>query len=287
MAESNGQDAADHADTLAGPVRRPVNVARQAVGSIHDDKAAQALGFRGGTVAANIHFEQFPPLLLARFGPEWWRTGGLSLHFTHPTLDDEPVQAFVGPLQQLGAIKRADCRMEALAGGRVCEGSAWVGGDDPTSALKARLANQREPTDLRILSGCRVGAAVHGVPSRIESAPALERLRGITEPLDEYRKGVAAPAVAIDALRAVESPLFESAGDFVGMFGAIELQFLDGPIRLDEDYVADGRIVALGDSPKTEIAWYESVLREAGTGRSVARMLMMSRVLKASSSLWT
>jgi homoserine kinase len=34
---------------------------------------------------------------------------------------------------------------------------------------------------------------------------------------------VAAPAVAIDALRAVEKPLFPTEGDYVGMFGAIEL----------------------------------------------------------------
>ena len=38
---------------LAGPVRRPDNIAKAAKGSIHDDATAQQLGFRGGTVAAN------------------------------------------------------------------------------------------------------------------------------------------------------------------------------------------------------------------------------------------
>ena len=70
------------------------------------------------------------------------------------------------------------------------------------------------------------------------------------------------------------------------MFGAIELEFLDGPVFLDRDYRADGRVLALGDSPKTEVAWYESTIREASSGRRVARLVMMSRLLKASSRLW-
>ena len=56
----------DRDGILAGPVRHPVNFSRDAKGSIHDDATAQTLGFRGGTVAGNIHFEQFSPVLLAR-----------------------------------------------------------------------------------------------------------------------------------------------------------------------------------------------------------------------------
>ncbi|HEY8572251.1 hypothetical protein [Phenylobacterium sp.] len=279
--------AAEELDgVLVGPVRRPVNVSRADKGSIHDDDTAQALGFRGGTVAANIHFEQFPPLLLKRFGPQWWRTGGLSLHFLSPTTHGEPVRAFVGP-SEAGQLPRATAWMETAEGVPVCEGTAWAGGDDPNSALRQRLAGLRPAADLRMLAASKVGDEVHDVPSRLDSVRALARLEGITEPLPEYReRKVAAPAVAIDALRAVEGPLFRSDAEAVGMFGAIELQFLDGPIRLDHDYLADGRVVGLSESPKTEIAWYESVLREASTGRRVARLLMMSRLLKASSPLW-
>ncbi|HEY9218387.1 MAG TPA: hypothetical protein VIO94_10080 [Phenylobacterium sp.] len=278
--------AQEHEGVLAGPVRRPVNISRDAKGSIHDDATASALGFRGGTVAANIHFEQFPPLMRARFGAEWSRTGGLSLHFLNPTTDGEPVQAFVGPADD-GAAPRAKAWMETPEGLRVCEGDAWLGGDNPASTLKQRLAAVRPATDLRILSGVKVGDEVTGAPSRLDGQVALVRLEGITEPLPEYREQmVAAPAVAIDALRVVEGPLFRTDGAVVGMFGAIELQFLDGPILLDHDYLADGRIVGLSESPKTEIAWYESVLREATDGRPIARLLMMSRLLKASSPLW-
>jgi hypothetical protein len=85
----------------------------------------------------------------------------------------------------------------------------------------------------------------------------------------------------------VEYPLFRAGKDVVGLFGAIELEVLDGPVFLDRDDLADGRILALGGSPKTEVAWYESTLREASDGRPVARLIMISRLLKASSPLWT
>ena len=278
---------------LAGPVRRPVNVSRDAVGSIHDDDTAQTLGFRGGTVAGNIHFEQFPPLMLARFAEDWRKRGGLSLHFLNPTTDGEPVQAFVGPAVEVApGVTRATAWMETPEGLRICEGTAWSGGDDPGSALRLRMAQQRPAVDLRILKASRVGDSVKDVPSRLDGPTCLRRLEGITEALPEYRNAslfggqVAAPAVAIDALRAVEESLFRAGKDFVGMFGAIELEFVDGPVFLDRDYLADGRILALGESPRTEVAWYESTLRSGADGRPVARLIMMSRLLKASSDLW-
>ncbi len=284
---------AEQDEVLAGPVRRPVNFSRDAAGSIHDDKTAQTLGFRGGTVAGNIHFEQFPPLLLARFGDDWRRRGGLSLYFLNATTDGEPVQAFAGPVEHVGrGVRRAPAWMATPEGVRVSEGTAWAGGDDPSSALRLGVAQQRPASELRILKGSRAGDRVTDIPSRLDSATALRRLEGVTEVLPEYRDQglfggvVAAPAVAIDALRVVEAPLFRAGTDFVGLFGAIELEFLEGPIFLDRDYLADGRILALGESPKTEVAWYESTLREASDGRPIARLVMMSRLLKASSPLW-
>jgi len=283
----------DREGILAGPVRHPVNLSRNAKGSIHDDATAQTLGFRGGTVAGNIHFEQFSPVLLARFGDAWRTRGGLSLHFVNATTDGEPVQVFVGPVEQVGPdLRRAMTWMETPDGVRVNEGTAWVGGDDPGSALRLRMAAQRPATDLRILKGSKVGDTALNIPSRLDAAISLRRIEGVTEMLPEYRDAsrfgelVAAPAVAIDILRSVETPLFQAGSDFVGMFGAIELQYLDGPIFVDHDYLADARLMALGESPKTEVAWYESTLRDASDERVVARLLMMTRVLKASSPLW-
>lgn len=273
---------------FSGPVRRPANASKLAAGSIHDDATAQRLGFRGGTVAANIHFEQFPPLLEAVLGADWARTGGLSLYFLSPTTDGEPVQAFA----RLEAPGRAEVWMQNAEGGRVCEGTATLGGPDPFSALRQRLNTVRAAEDLRILAGIRVGDTVRDVSARVDSARGAARLAEITEDLPRYHEAagsggrVAPPATAIDALRAVEGPLFAKVQDFVGMFGAIELQMLDGPILADQDYLAAGRVLALSESPKTEIVWYESELTDPVSGQRVAQMILMSRVLKASSPLW-
>jgi hypothetical protein len=278
----------------AGPVRRPSNFSKNAKGSIHDDERARELGFRGGTVAGNIHCEQFPPLLEAVLGADWRRTGGLSLYFLNPTSDAEPVQAFVGPPQSRpeGGL-RAPVWMETPDGLRVCEGTASVGPPDAESALRRRLASVRPAQDLRILRGRKAGDRVTGIPSRQTSEKTRPRVEAITEPMDIYTDPtilgglVAAPSAAIDALREVEGPLFRAGDGFVGMFGAIELQFLDGPVFIDRDYLCDGEILALSESHKTEIAWYESVLRPAGGGDPAARLILMSRLLKASSALWT
>ncbi len=273
---------------FSGPVRRPANASKLAAGSIHDDATAQRLGFRGGTVAANIHFEQFPPLLEAALGAAFARTGGLSLYFLSPTTDGEPVQAFA----RLEAPGRAEVWMQNADGGRVCEGTAVLAGPDEFSALRGRLKGVRPAEDLRILAGVSVGDEVRDVPARVDSARGAPRLAMITEDLPRYHGGegfagrVAPPATAIDALRAVEGPLFAKVQDFVGMFGAIELQMLNGPILADHDYLASGRVLALSESPKTEIVWYEASLTDPKTGRRVAQMILMSRVLKASSPLW-
>lgn len=276
-----------------GPVRRPTNFSKAAVGSIHDDARARELGFRGGTVAGNIHFEQFPPLLIDAFGEDWLRTGGLSLYFLNATTDGEPVQAFVGPVQARpeGGL-RAQVWMETPEGVRVNEGTASVGPPDMDSALRQRLKAVRPAERLRILAPTRAGDTASDVPARQDSAMTDPRLELITEPLAIYGDPailggkVAAPSAAIDVLRAVEAPLFHTDGPFVGMFGAIELQFLDGPVFVDRDYLADGQVLALSESPKTEAAWFESTIRPAAGGPPAARMIMLSRLLKASSPLW-
>ena len=55
---------------------------------------------------------------------------------------------------------------------------------------------------------------------------------------------------------------------------------------IDVDYEVRGKVLAVGDTPKTEYLWYESTLRDMRTGRDASRMLMMLRTMKASSKLW-
>src|SRR5260370_12620615 len=91
------QVMAAESNVIAGPVRRPCNVAAHVQGSIHDDATSTALGFRGGTVAGSIHMDQFPPLLLEAFVPSWFATGSLSLYFLHATTSLHPGLASLDP----------------------------------------------------------------------------------------------------------------------------------------------------------------------------------------------
>jgi hypothetical protein len=280
---------------LAGPVRAPRNSARHAgAGSIHDDATAQKLGFRGGTVAGSLHMEQFPPLLTKSLGDDWIQTGGMSLYFKYATTDGEPVQAFADAAPDPGADRpRIRIWMDDVKGNRVCDGTASVGGADPDSACRQRIADVHPPQDIRILSSLTVGATSAPVPTRIEASLLDQRLAVITEPLPAYTDAtifggrVATPALQVRAFRPGESQLLQRGRDFgVGLFGGIELQHVVGPVLVDRDYQTYARVLAVGDTPKTEFFWYEGVLVDPSTDSEVARMLMMLRFMKASSKLW-
>ena len=70
---------------VIGPVVRPANRSRDAAGSIHDDATAAAAGFRGGTVAGNIHLDHVPPMMVTAYGPGWFERGVVSMYFRHAT----------------------------------------------------------------------------------------------------------------------------------------------------------------------------------------------------------
>jgi hypothetical protein len=74
-------------------------------------------------------------------------------------------------------------------------------------------------------------------------------------------------------------------GPRVGLFGAIEIRFRRGPVLIGTTYTVTGEIVALSQTPKTEVLWYDS--RALGQdGAVVADMRMMLRTMKASSPLY-
>jgi len=70
---------------------------------------------------------------------------------------------------------------------------------------------------------------------------------------------------------------------FVGLYGAIEIEFINGPVLAETEYKGSGEIVGLSDSPQTEILWRDSILM---TDKPIARMLKMDRLMKNSSPLW-
>jgi hypothetical protein len=75
-------------------------------------------------------------------------------------------------------------------------------------------------------------------------------------------------------------------GKSVGLFGAIELRNVDGPVLVDRPYNLTGSILAVGQSPKTEYLWFETALTDAREGKRAAEMRMLLRFMKASSPLY-
>ena len=117
-------------------------------GSIHDDDTAAELGFRGGTVAGDVHMNQFPPVLVQIFGQQWFERGNLSLNFKNATVDKELVQVFAEPLTE--GYNQTKVWMEREDGLLVNTGTAALG-DHSQSELRRKDLRPCDSAELRIL----------------------------------------------------------------------------------------------------------------------------------------
>jgi hypothetical protein len=278
-------------DIITGPVRRPRNLAASIAGSIHDDATATTLGFRGGTVAGSVHMDQFPPLLLEAFGERWFETGSLSLYFRHATTDGEPVQAFLERPDR--DEPDAHVRAWAITGedAVVAEGTASVGNPAAASALLSRDLRPVEPSDLRILSAMKPGQVLGDYRGSVDAERQYSAIRqsAMTEPLDWYTAAspwggpVASPSAVVGLLytRLLDDAK-QAMGAHVGLFGAIEVRFRQGPVFLDRTYRVTGEVAALSQTPQTEVLWFDSRALD-DSGDVVAQMRMMLRQMKQSS----
>jgi hypothetical protein len=274
---------------FVGVLRRSVNNASRVAGSIHDDATATKLGFRGGTVAGSIHLELFPPILLKAFGPRWFERGTISMYFLNATTDREAVRAFVKEPRLDAAAPQVDIWIERDDGMRVAEGTASVGNPEEPSALLRRPLDRFDAGELRILGGLKVGDKFEECDAFLTKDAMAERMKVITEPMEWYTKpspwggAIATPATMVQLLYSQSiATLRSKLGRAVGLFGAIELRNISGPVMVEHPYRVGGSIVALGQSPKTEYMWFETALNEAD-GKRVAEMRMLLRFMKASS----
>jgi hypothetical protein len=91
------------------------------------------------------------------------------------------------------------------------------------------------------------------------------------------------PATSVQLLyRGARSSFSQHTGPSVGLFGAIEIRHVNGPLRVDEEYRVRARVAAVGQSPKTEYVWFDSSADDA-SGTRIAEMRMLLRWMKASS----
>lgn len=277
---------------IVGPLRQSVNQAQGIKDSIHNDATASKLGFRGGTVAGSIHLELFPPVLLEAFGKRWFERGTLSIKFRNATTDREPVRAYVRQPSAGATDEQVDAWIERDDGLLVGEGTASVGDSAAKTALQSIDLAVFEAKAPRILSEIKAGDDIPESDIEAGVKHQLDRLDVITEPLDWYSNDspwggpVASPATVVHYLYTHPARVIgRKAGDAVGLFGAIEVRHVNGPLVLDRQYTIGGKILAVGESPKTEYVWFESYAATP-EGERVAEMLMQLRWMKASSKLY-
>lgn len=279
-------------EVIAGPLwaARNWNI-EDGAGSIHDDDTAAELGFRGGTVAGDIHMNQFPPILVEVFGNEWFERGNLSLNFKNATIDLEKVQAFAEPLKQ--GENQVRVWMEREDGLLVCEGTAAIG-DHSNSELRRKNLHPCHPEELRILRRCKPGMSLGSYDIVAKTDVQFERYDRnlISDPMTWYKEGspwgdpIAAPCTILEflwgnAMRGL-GPLVEES---TGLFGAMEISYTNGPLIMGKKYRIDCEVVCVSQSPKTEIVWYDQhAYNEAGD--HVVTLRIQSRAMKASSPLY-
>ncbi|MGB2694847.1 MAG: hypothetical protein WBD55_06615 [Dehalococcoidia bacterium] len=275
-----------------GPLRTPANAGRGTSGNIHSDEDAQRLGFKGGLVAGSIHMEQFAPVLVRAFGERWFERGSLSLYFLTPTLHGEEVRVVVGAPPDGASDAQVEAWAERPTGERICEGTAAIGDPHEPSALHARDVTRPTTGDLRILADARAGDAFPVVDVSVDQKIVDERLKVITEPMPWYsdpaRWGGAVPTT-VNQVNALIEPCYaylrRRQQQAIGLYGAIELRNVSGPMLAGRTYRAGGTLLFAGDSPKTEYVWFDTWADDA-SGRRVAAMRMMLRFMKASSPVY-
>lgn len=272
--------------------RRPVNAYQQLERSIHNDSVAQPLGLRGGTVAGSVHMDQFPPTLISIFGNEWFETGSLSLVFKNATIDAEAVAVLVQAVDDAKDVQTT-VAVERDDGMTVAIGTASVGDSTEKTYLHNLDLRPSEPAALRIFANLEPGQVLVEHVGQVTTAEAVEREAAglITEPLNWYTGGspwggaIASPSAVVRMLYRPTSELISpTTGGAVGLFGAIEIRHINGPVMADEEYQVQSRLVAVGESPKTEYMWFDSEATK--DGQPVASMRMQLRYMKASSSFY-
>jgi hypothetical protein len=277
-------EAVDAAE-LVGEFRTPRNAFQEAPGSIHNDAVASKLGFKGGTVPGSVHMDQFVPQILATYGQDWFGTGNISLYFTQATVDAEQVRAVLAP-----GAERAELRMYNEAGDLICRGTANLDAHDPRSELEVRMAQQRPAGEgaLRILADIALGEEQADIPLRVVVEALDKALEKITEPNELYAKDhVLPPSHAIKLSHQVRPVVLKKVKSSVGLFGALEVRHLKGPLKAGRNYLGRTKILKLTESPKAEAAWYDVFITDAESGEEVAIVRYMLRFMKASSPLWT
>ncbi len=269
---------------LAGRLVRPTN--RHYATGIHDDAVATELGLRGGTIAGSAHLDTFGPLAIHEFGNQWLTNGNISMYFRHATVDGEAVRALINPTTYEALIKTEE---------GLVVGEGTFGLTSTRSALRSRDL-RHDPSHARILKNLKQGDWSERTRVTIDGDRVSQRCRDglITEVHDRFLgatnegNAIVPFSAIVDAANDAATALLTShLSDAVGMWGAIEVGLMNGPIEPNVVYEASLSIPSISDSPQTELLWHDITLHHLATGKPAAELRILSRFMKASSPLWT
>jgi hypothetical protein len=222
------------------------------------------------------------------FGQRWFECGNLSVSFKNATVDTERVAVCVEP--PAAGAKQTRVWMEREDGLLVCSGTAAVD-DLDHSELRTRDLRASDHKQLKILRRVEAGMSLGDEQLQIDSSKQFERFdRGLlSDPLPWYREispwggVVAAPCTFVQYFWGPQTQVLKpSVGDAVGLFGAIEIANVRGPLLLDRSYRVRSHVVCVGESPKTEYLWFDTTASDE-SDQLVAGFRMMLRFMKASS----
>ena len=271
-----------------GPWVTAPNLSADAVGSIHDDRRAQDLGFRGALIGGSVLLSFIEPLLRDLFGGAWYERGFLKISFIRPVYETDEFRAVIEEadptasdqrLTSIGLEKRdGECATTGYAGlARDAAGALapWHRPGEPTSAPTPSggddllphvpLGAESEPRTIAIgpeESASRRAAAGDTSPWYTESSPwgapivpatmmMLINLRNQTRVEDERRAAGA-----------------QDGGARAGMNGTFQL-LQRGPVFAGRPYTLRSRLAEKGISGRTAFRTSEFTLTDAA-GRQVA-----------------
>lgn len=280
-------------DLFVGPVREGRNPHGGHERSMHTNEMAQKMGFRSGVVAGSIHMDQFAPLLVKAYGTQWFERGNLSTYFRYATEDAEEVQAFMRRPAPEAFGKPVELWMDTAAEGtRVLDGTASLGPRTGKTALDLQREKYSGGGDVRILRKFHVGQET----ARSKAGYSLEankKWQAVTSsPMVWYEDAspwggpILGPFATVQLVLPGASALQPTIGESARIYGAIELDFLKGPLFADREYEMKSRILAQGETPKSEYQWYEAFLYEPKSEVALVRVVTMMRFMKQSAKVW-
>jgi hypothetical protein len=268
--------------------------------SIHDDATAEKLGIKAGPIEGPTHFSQFVPLLHHLWGNAWLETGCLSAHFLNMVVEGEEVRAFVR-LPEPGAT-HTGLWAEKKDGTPVLSGTASVGLSRSESELEARMKKLRPAEKLVILRDMNVGDR-GAAPERVRMDfdqhlgslypfTLRQKLDAITEPSPLHTAEGAnspwgRPIIPLEMVCVLASYTGRQAGwkvrqPAIGLFADLEIGMLKGPLFVDQDYVLEREVVALGETRRTEGYWVRTWIRDAASNEPLAWVLLHHAIMKDS-----